>query len=202
MRSTAALCFQVAPLLAATLLSSSGARAQPSATAAGARLEVASYAANGELTFPADADTWVVLGTSLGSDYAEGAFDPQNPGTIGVVQIEPSAYGRVLETGAYPDGTMLLLTFYRAEAQSEPQLQGFVQGPMRGREIHVIDKQRFPAEGRAFFVYTRTDTKSAAPSPAGSECVRCHSEHGRFDATFVQFYPPFRHLASRETVNP
>jgi hypothetical protein len=33
-----------------------------------------------------------VRGTSLGSDYVEGAFDPANPGTIGVVPIEPSAY--------------------------------------------------------------------------------------------------------------
>lgn len=182
---------------ATALLAGSGVFGQPPDPSP--RLNAASYSANGELQFPADADTWVVLGTSLGSDYAEGAFDPRNPGTIGVVQIEPSAYRRVLETGAYPDGTMLLLTFYNAEAQSEPQLQGFVQGPVRAREIHVIDTQRFPTEGRAFFVYPGTDVNSAAATPVGSECVRCHSEHGRLNATFAQFYPPFRQLlAPRE----
>jgi hypothetical protein len=186
----------------AVLVSASGALGQTPSQSGGPRLTAASYSASGELQFPTDAATWVVLGTSLGSDYAEGAFDPSNPGVIGVVQIEPSAYRRVLETGAYPDGTMLLLTFYRAEAQSEPQLQGFVQGAVRAREIHVIDRQRFPAEGRAFFVYPGTETKVAAATPVGSECVRCHTEHGRFDATFVQFYPPFRHLAERAGVSP
>ena len=192
MRSIAK-CFEVPALLTATaLLAASGAVGQQAASRA-PRLAAAVYSASGELAWPADTDRWVVLGTSLGSDYAEGAFDPANPGTIGVVQIEPSAYAQVLKTGTYADGTMLLLTFYRAETQSEPQLRGFVQGAVRGREIHVLDRQRFSAEGRAFFVFPG-ETKSAAPMPLGSECVRCHSEHGRLDATFAQFYPPLRHF--------
>jgi hypothetical protein len=177
--------------VAAGLLAASGALAQAPAP----RIDVASYSANGELTFPADVDRWVVLGTSLGADYAQGSFDPKNPGTIGVVQIEPTAYRRVLDTGAYPDGTMLLLTFYLAEAQSEPQLRGFVQGAMTGREIHVIDKRRFPEDGRAFFLFD-PQRNPTAPLPVGNECVQCHSEHGRLNATFAQFYPPFRHLVT------
>jgi hypothetical protein len=171
------------------LLTASGALGQ--APASPSRLGVATYSANGELAWPTDTDRWVFLGTSLGSDYAEGAFDPANPGTIGVVQIEPSAYAEVLKTGKYADGTMLLLTFYPAMAQSEPQLRGFVQGEPRGREIHVIDRQRFSAEGRAFFVFG-PDRKPAAALPQGSECVRCHGEHGRLDSTFAQFYPALR----------
>ena len=184
------LCIRSSPVwAAAVLLTASGALGQ--APAAGPRLDAAKYSANGELAWPANADRWVFLGTSLGSDYAEGAFDPANPGTIGVVQIEPSAYAEVLRTGKYPDGTMLMLTFYPAMAQSEPQLRGFVQGEARGREIHVIDRQRFTAEGRAFFVFG-PDLKPAAALPQGSECVRCHGEHGRLDSTFAQFYPQLR----------
>src|SRR5262245_35853951 len=91
-------------LAAIVLLAASGAVGQQ-ATPGSARLAAAQYSANGELAWPADADRWVFLGTSLGSDYAEGAFDPANPGTIGVVQIEPSAYAEVLKSGKYPDGT-------------------------------------------------------------------------------------------------
>jgi len=190
MRSVVRSCVRSSPVLAAAvLLTASGALGQ--APAAGPRLAAAKYSANGELAWPADADRWVFLGTSLGGDYAEGPFDPANPGTIGVVQIEPSAYAEVLKTGKYADGTMLLLTFYPATAQSEPQLKGFVQGEARGREIHIVDRQRFPIEGRAFFVFG-PDLKPAAPLPLGSECIRCHGEHGRLDSSFAQFYPVLR----------
>ena len=153
----------------------------------------ARYTANG-LEFPADAFGWVTLGADIGGDYASGAFDPKNPGTIGVVQIEPAAYRYLLEHGTYADGTMLLLTFYRAESQSEPQLRGFVQGPVTAREIHVIDRKRYPEEGRAFFVFPGDAAQTGLRQPLGSTCVVCHKEHGKLDATFAQFYPPIRQL--------
>src|SRR5690349_6210014 len=151
------------------------------------------YAA-GSLEFPTDAFGWVMLGADIGGDYATGAFDPKTPGTIGVVQIEPAAYRYLLDHGEYADGTMLLLTFYRAESQSEPQLRGFVQGPVTAREIHVIDRKRFPEEGRAFFVFPGDSTRTGVKQPLGSTCVVCHKEHGQLDATFAQFYPPIRQL--------
>jgi hypothetical protein len=160
---------------------------------AGTGVSKARYTANG-LEFPADALGWITLGADIGGDYATGAFDPKTPGTIGVVQIEPAAYRYLIEHGEYADGTMLLLTFYRAESQSEPQLRGFVQGPVTAREIHVIDKKRFPEEGRAFFVFPGAETQTGVRQPLGSTCVVCHKEHGKLDATFAQFYPPIRQL--------
>ena len=149
---------------------------------------------NGTLEFPPDSVSWVMLGADLGADYATGAFDPKNPGTIGVVQIEPSAYRYLMEHGQYADGTMLLLTFYRAEGQSDPQLRGFVQGAVTAREIHVIDRKRYPEEGRAFFVFPGDATQTGVKQPLGSQCVVCHGEHGKLDSTFAQFYPPIRQL--------
>jgi hypothetical protein len=156
-------------------------------------LGVAQYNAEGQLLKPANLEEWIQTGASLGSDYGDGPFDPQNPGTIGVVQMEPAAYRYFMENGTYADGTMFLLSFFGAEAQSSPQLPGFVQGDMRAQEIHVIDKARFDEGGHAFFLFpTATPTSASTRIPAGNDCVVCHTEEGAFDGTFSQFYPRVR----------
>jgi hypothetical protein len=154
-------------------------------------LSVARYTADGRLAFPEGTDRWIAIGTGLGGDYEETVFDPANPGSLNVVQMEPSAYEFFSQNGRYADGTMLLLTFYRTLEKPEPALRGFVQGEVALREIHVIDKVRYASEGRAFFAYP-PGTDSVAPFAEGSECVVCHSEHGAYDATFTQFYPVIR----------
>ncbi|HEX6996895.1 MAG TPA: cytochrome P460 family protein [Gammaproteobacteria bacterium] len=156
-----------------------------------APLDVARYTAEGRLAFPADTDRWVFLGANIGGDYTDAAFDPSNPGRIGVVQMEPRAFAHLVEHGEFADGTMLLLSFYDTQEKPEPELNGFVQGDLTAREIHVIDRQRF-ADGRAFFLFPAGSTAPSDMLPAGNECVRCHTEHGRFDGTFAQFYPVVR----------
>ena len=107
--------------------------------------------------------------------------------------MEPNAYRYFLEHSTYADGTMFLLSFYRAEGKSQPQLPGFVQGPLQAQEIHVLDKARFADDsGHGFFLYRNRELVSSARVPAGNECTVCHTEHGAFDGTFVQFYPDLR----------
>jgi hypothetical protein len=155
-------------------------------------LHVAEYSADGELLYPSDAYAWIQTAASVGSDYNDNPIDPENPGTIGVVQMEPNAYKYFMEHKQYADGTMFLLSFYRPQRKSEPQLQGFVQGELIQREIHVIDKQRFKnGQGHAFFVY-RDGVKSAPALGPASPCVACHVPNGKFDGTFAQFYPDIR----------
>lgn len=156
-------------------------------------LGVAQYNAEGQLLKPANLEEWIQAGASLGSEYGEGPFDPQNPGSIGVVQMEPNAYRYFMENGTYADGTMFLLSFFRAEAQSSPQLPGFVQGDLDAQEIHVIDKARFGDQlGHAFFLYPPGGATASTRIPAGNDCVTCHTEEGAFDGTFTQFYPTMR----------
>lgn len=159
-----------------------------SSIALGQALDVARYDASGQLLYPTDTVAWIHVGSVLGGQYSEEPFDPAQPGDIGVVQMEPSAYAHFREHGSYADGTMFLLTFYDSEAKSQPQLQGFVQGEMRLREIHVIDKVRF-AEGRAFFQFQGKEVMEAAKIPDGSPCTSCHEAEGALDGTFTQFYP-------------
>jgi hypothetical protein len=156
-------------------------------------LELARYTTGGELRFPDGVDRWVHLGSGIGHGYAEdNTFDAGDPGTIHVVHIEPEAYRHLLEHKSFADGTMLLLSFYLPQAAPEPELNGFMQGELAAREIHVIDRSRF-ADGRAFFLYDPA-AASTPMIPAGNECVVCHEEHGRFDGTFTQFYPFVREL--------
>lgn len=161
-------------------------------SAAPAKLDVARYDGEGRLAFPAGTDRWIAVGTGLGGNYADVPFDPANPGSIGVVQMEPSAYDYFLKNGRYADGTMFLLTFYATQEKPDPALQGFVQGDVVGREVHVLDTARFAEEGSGFFVFSEGTGTPAAPEPVGSMCVQCHSEHGAFEGTFVQFYPALR----------
>lgn len=165
------------------------------ATLAQPDLGIARYTDEGELYFPADTARWFHAGSVLGGRYAEGeaapAFDSANPENTGVVQMEPQAWQYFMEHGEYADGTMFLLSFYASEAKSDPQLNGFVQGALQAREIHVIDKGRF-TEGRGFFIYNDPAQRTSAKVPDGSDCVVCHTSEGDHDGTFVQFYPHLR----------
>jgi len=154
-------------------------------------LGVAQYNATNELLYPANLDEWIQTGASLGGEYSDNAFDPQSPGNIGIVQMEPTAYRYFMEHDTYADGTMFLLSFYKGESKSEPQLPGFVQGDLLAQEIHVIDKERF-TEGRGFFLFRTPASASSVKVADGSECVACHTEHADFDGTFSQFCPTIR----------
>ena len=171
-------------LLIMSALATGFAAAQPD-------LGIAQFNAAGELLFPDNTATWVHAGSVLGGQYNEEAFDPAAPGVIGVVQMEPAAYQYFLENGQYANGSMYLLSFYNSEAKSQPQLQGFVQGDLRAREIHLIDKSRF-TEGRGFFLFPSPQQRASEKVPDGSDCVACHTTEGAFDGTFVQFYPGLR----------
>src|SRR5690606_7126320 len=86
-------------------------------------VDSASYTASGELLFPADTETWVYMGTTLGGDFNDQPFDPAQGATFGIVQMEPAAYRYFRENGSYADGSMFLLSFYDSEGKSDPQLQ-------------------------------------------------------------------------------
>jgi hypothetical protein len=161
-------------------------------------LDLAQYNANGQLAFPEGTDEWIFLGSSLGSDYGETPFDPADPGAIGVVQMEPTAYRYFLENREYADGSMFLLSFFASEAQSSPQLPGFVQGELQAKEIHVIDSGRF-AEGRGFFLFPANAGPLTAVDKVadGSTCVECHMAEGKYNGTFTQFYPVIRELTTQ-----
>jgi len=172
-------------------------------TAATAKpLQIAQLTADGKLQKPADLDSWVFLGTSLGMGYNPGSFNAAHPGQFQVVLMEPNAYRHFVQNRSYAPGSMFLLSFYDSDKQQRSINQnGFTQADLTNYEIHVID----PAEGdkadkgHAFYVFNPKDTQGEA-LPAGNACVRCHVEHGAFDGTFAQFYPTLRPMIPKEAL--
>lgn len=162
-------------------------------------IKVARFNDQAQLLRPADLEHWVLLGASIGHGYSGGRnnrFSSTDPGLIQVVTMEPTAFAYFKENAALADGTMLSLSFYRSLPRPEPLVDGIVQGDLASFEIHLIDKERF-ADKSAFYLF-KNEAASARMIPAGNDCVSCHNQHGSFDSTFAQFYPPMRNHLSQE----
>jgi hypothetical protein len=162
-------------------------------------LEVAKLTATGNLLKPADLDSWVFLGTSLGMGYNPGSFNAAQPGQFQVVLMEPNAYRHFVQHRSYAPGTMFLLSFYDSDKQQRSiNRSGFTQADLTNFEIHLVDPAQGKA-GRTFYMFGANDTEGHA-MPPGNGCVTCHNKHGAFDGTFAQFYPTLRPYISKETL--
>src|SRR5207237_1888232 len=69
---------------------------------------------------------WVFVGSSLGLRYEEGKKEP-GPPEFKNVYIDPVAYRVYRQTGAFPQGTVLVLETASAEEKKEPGLRGSFQ---------------------------------------------------------------------------
>jgi len=161
-----------------------------------APLQLAQFTADGKLQKPADLDSWIFLGTSLGMGYNPGSFNAAHPGQFQVVLMEPNAYRHFVKNRSYAPGSMFLLSFYDSDKQQRSINQnGFTQADLTNYEIHLMDPAK-GEKGHAFYVFGAKDTQGN-PLPAGNACVRCHVDHGAFDGTFAQFYPTLRPFISK-----
>ena len=97
------------------------------------------YVGEDQITVP-DYSKWVFIGSDLGMSYT-GQERPNPPFTN--VFAEPSAYDVFMQTGTWPDKT-LLLSEHRASATNLSINQaGFVQtGPALGVEMEVKDSAK------------------------------------------------------------
>jgi hypothetical protein len=162
-------------------------------------LQIAKVSQGGKLQKPADLESWIFLGTSLGMGYNPGSFNAEHPGQFQVVLMEPNAYRHFVKNGSYAPGSMFLLSFYNTDQHKRSINQnGFTQADLTNYEIHLIDPSR-GEDGRTFFVFGANDIEGA-PLPAGNNCVNCHVKHGAFQGTFAQFYPTLRPLIPQEAL--
>ncbi len=163
----------------------------PGASAADApagALRVAKFTSEGNLLKPADLQSWVFVGTSLGLGYNAEQFKPTPPGLFQVVQMEPTAFRYFMENGHFAPGSMMLLSFYGTEARVSDSGTGYVQSGLKAQEIHLIDPARRADGGHVFYGF-QPDGNEGKPMAPGNVCVRCHLEHGAFEGAFIQFYP-------------
>lgn len=148
------------------------------------------FTADGQLQRPDDYREWIYLTSGLGMTYGGGVDDAATAVApdFDNVFVAPRAYKAFLETGTWPDKTMLALEVRASASKGSINKGGHYQEGMTGLEIHVKDVARFPATKWAFVSFG-TSARTAKALPANSGCQDCHSKDGAVDQTFVQFYP-------------
>ena len=146
------------------------------------------YDAKGNLLFPDDFETWVFVGSSLGLTYAD---TPPSHEMFHNVYLDRRAYAHYVETGEFPDETMLAMTLYAADEKQDFG-SGQFSGELHGLEVAVKDGDwsyyDFGGFGGMELV---SETSTAQPR---SNCYNCHQEHAEDDNVFVQYYPVLRRL--------
>jgi hypothetical protein len=149
------------------------------------------YTSDNKMKLPENYREWVYLSSGFDMSYSEG----MNMGhhMFDNVFVNPEAYKAFLETGTWPDKTMLVLEARRAEGKGSINQKGNYQGSdVMGLEVHVKDSARFPGQW-AFFSFDGGKTGKLFPFSA--DCYSCHKEHAAVDTTFVQFYPTMLPIA-------
>jgi hypothetical protein len=161
--------------------------AQPPTPASGP-----AYTSKGELEFPADYRRWIYLSSGLDMSYRPG---PPMPGMsqFDNVFVSPAAYDAFVQTGTWPDKTVMVLETRRGQGAGSINQSGRFQTDRLGIEAHVKDTARF-AGGWAFFTFDAEGPGRLLP--ASEACYACHAAHAAVDTTFVQFYPTLKPIAA------
>jgi hypothetical protein len=152
------------------------------------------FTASGELLRPQNYREWVFLSSGLGMTYGPaGQADNGNP-KFDNVFVNPSSYRAFLETGKWPDKTMLLLEVRSATGKGSINNGGHYQSDVVALEATVKDEKRF-AKKWAYFGFGNSDRAAARPDT--STCNACHGANAAVENTFVQFYPTLLEVATR-----
>jgi hypothetical protein len=150
------------------------------------------YTSDDQLKLPENYRLWTYLTTGFDMSYTPNAMDMGHH-MFDNVFANPESYRRFLETGTWPDKTVLILEGRRAQAKGSINQKGNYQSTeVMGLEAHVKDEARFPGKW-AFFIFG--DSKTAKMVPTNMECYSCHAQHAAVDTTFVQFYPTLLPIA-------
>ena len=141
---------------------------------------------------PIDYREWVFVGSSLGLSYADvpdevatGAGD-----LFHNVYIDPAGYDAYVRTGAFADGTVMILELATAAVKNEAGLQGMYESEFVALEASVKDTSRFDG-GWAYYGFTERGGgfKDSADPYDAERCWTCHAENAETDMVFTQFYP-------------
>ena len=150
------------------------------------------YTSDAQLKLPEHYREWIYLTSGFDMSYNPPAQMGDHH-MFDNVFVNPEAYKAFVETGTWPDKTMLVLEVRGAEGKGSINQKGNFQSTERmGLEVHVKDEARFPGKW-AFFGFD--DSKTAQMVPTAAACYSCHAEHGAVDTTFVQFYPTLLPIA-------
>lgn len=158
------------------------------------------YTEDGKLIAPRNYREWVFLSSGLGMTYSKDS--PNNNPMFTNVFVAPEAYHAFLQTGQWPDKTILMMDMYTSGTEGSINKGGHYQlENMGGFEAHVKDSSR-PGDTWKFYGFDAKD-QAAAARPNGNACTQCHVKNGGVEATFVQFYPTLLPVArAKGTLRP
>ena len=158
------------------------------------------FASSGELVRPPDYREWIYVTSGLGMTYGPAEPASGRPPLFDNVFVTRPAYREFLQSGTWPDRTMLILEIRRAEDNVSINNGGRTQGEVVAVEAAVKDLQRFQDTGGwGYFTFDSPTglTESAAPLPETASCYACHKDNTAVENTFVQFYPTLFDVAKR-----
>ena len=153
------------------------------------------FTANGELLAPKNYREWIFLSSGLGMTYGPAAQADQGNPKFDNVFVNPSSYRAFLETGRWPDKTILMLEVRRSVEKGSINNGGRYQDEIVALEATVKDEARFPQKWAYFDL---GHAGKAPPLPATSRCNSCHGQNAAVENTFVQFYPTLLEIATRK----
>jgi hypothetical protein len=160
----------------------------------GSTSQTPTYTADGKLIFPANYRQWIYLTSGVDMSYSPNRMADHS--MFDNVFVNPDAYKVFLETGTWPDKTMLVLEARMAGSNASINKSGHFQtSEVMGHEVHVKDEARFAGKW-AFFGFDDADTAKQVPKDAA--CYSCHEQHAAVDTTFVQFYPTLIETARKK----
>lgn len=155
-----------------------------------------SYAPNGDMLPPANYREWIYVTTGIDMSYSPKA-DQGDRSVFDNVFVNPEAYHAYMQTGMWPDKTVMVLEARPARNKGSINQRGaFQDKDVLTIEVHVKDTSRFP-DRWAFFEFDSAD-KNGTLVPAGAPCYTCHQAHAAVDTTFVQFYPTLLPVAQEK----
>jgi hypothetical protein len=155
------------------------------------------YTKSGDMLSPGDYREWIFLTSGIDMSYLPKAAGMQDHSTFDNVFVNPDAYRRFLESGVWPDKTVMVLEAREARSKGSINQSGhFQSGEVMGFEVHVKDEMRFPGNW-AFFSFD-SPSGDGTLIPQGAPCYTCHAAHGAVDTTFVQFYPTLLPVATKK----
>jgi len=159
------------------------------------------FTADGQLKKPANYREWVYLSSGLGMTYGDASAPPPANPNFDNVFVEPSAYRKFVETGHWPDKTVLVLEVRRSEGKGSINNGGHYQGGVASVEVAVKDTTRFTDQWGYFGFNGSATTAKQFGESAG--CNACHSKNAAVENTFVQFYPTLLEIArAKKTLRP
>ena len=150
------------------------------------------YTSGGSLVAPTHYREWIYLSTGIDMSY-EATSGPPDHSKFYNVFVNPTAYRSFLETGTWPDKTVMVLEVRGADSPISINQQGHTQSAeVMGLETHVKDRGKW-----SFF------DDNGKLIPRSATCYTCHEAHAAVDTTFVQFYPTLLPLArEKKTLSP